>query len=102
MQIYIGGRPFVVRDAERPTDGFSLLDKAEKLEQAEQRLKADILKEARQYGGIILIHEEITDTSGSTSIAPAWLAADFVQTPLELFQSKLVAPTLTDLIRSQW
>lgn len=86
--VYIGGRSYILRDSERPKDGITFTDSADNLEQMESRLKEDILKEAKRYGGVVLIHEEqpIPD-SKDTKIVPVWVAADEVKTPKELFQS---------------
>ncbi len=46
LQVYISGRPFVLRDASEPRRTLKLSDRAENLEEIERRLKADILAEA--------------------------------------------------------
>jgi len=47
--VYIGSRPFVLRDATEPRQNLQFADRAETLEAAEQRLKDDILSEAAKY-----------------------------------------------------
>lgn len=47
--VYIGSRPFVLRDAAEPRQKLQFADRAETLEAAEQRLKDDILAEAAKY-----------------------------------------------------
>jgi len=47
--VYIGSRPFVLRDAAEPRRNLRFADRAETLEAAEQRLKDDILAEAAKY-----------------------------------------------------
>ena len=47
--VYIGSRPFVLRDAAEPRNKLQFADRAETLEAAEQRLKDDILAEAAKY-----------------------------------------------------
>lgn len=47
-QVYISGRPFVLRDASEPRRTLKLSDRAENLEAIEQRLKTDILVEANK------------------------------------------------------
>jgi len=47
--VYIGSRPFVLRDAAEPRQNLQFADRAETLEAAEQRLKDDILAEAAKY-----------------------------------------------------
>ena len=44
--VYLSGRPFVLRDASEPRRTLSLSDRAENLEDIEQRLKTDILQES--------------------------------------------------------
>ncbi|KAJ1393324.1 Protein-tyrosine phosphatase-like [Sesbania bispinosa] len=60
--VYINGRPFVLRDVERP---FSNLEytgiNRERVEQMEARLKEDILMEAERYGNKILVTDELPD-----------------------------------------
>ncbi len=46
FQVYISGRPFVLRDASEPRRTLKLSDRAENLEAIELRLKNDILSEA--------------------------------------------------------
>ena len=48
-QVYISGRPFVIRDATDPRRALKLSDRAENLEAIEQRLTADILAESAKY-----------------------------------------------------
>lgn len=48
-QVYISGRPFVIRDATEPRRALKLSDRAENLEAIEQRLTADILAESAKY-----------------------------------------------------
>jgi hypothetical protein len=53
-----------------------------RLEKVEERLKSDIVKEAKSLGGLILVHQELLDGT----IVPCYIAADKVQTPKEVFQ----------------
>ena len=46
FEVYISGRPFVLRDASEPRRTLKLSDRAENLEEIERRLKADILAES--------------------------------------------------------
>lgn len=80
-QLYIGGRPFVLRDAEKPYDGISLSGRGSQLEAIEDRLKQDVLREGRRYGGCVLVHEELDNGK----LVANWVAADEIRTPLELF-----------------
>lgn len=47
--MYIGTRPFVLRDAVDPKQNLQIADSAEILEAVEQRLKEDILREAARW-----------------------------------------------------
>ena len=70
--IYVGGRPFVLREAERPVSTFELSIRADNLEAIESRLKQDILRESAKYGGLLMVHEE----TASGQIEPTWIAVD--------------------------
>ncbi len=70
--IYVGGRPFVLREAERPVSTFSLSMRADNLEAIESRLKNDILREASKHGGLLMVHEE----TATGHIEPTWIAVD--------------------------
>jgi hypothetical protein len=47
--VYISGKPFVLRDGSVPKTTLALSDRAENLEGIEDRLKSDILKEAKKW-----------------------------------------------------
>lgn len=85
--IYINGKPFVLREVERPYKNmleYTGIDR-ERVERMEARLKDDILKESERYGGdIMVIHE-----SEDGKIYDAWehVNINVVQTPLEVFKS---------------
>ncbi|KAI4378225.1 hypothetical protein MLD38_015734 [Melastoma candidum] len=84
--IYINGKPFVLREVERPYKNmleYSGIDQ-ERVEKMEARLKEDILREAGRYGGAIMVIHETEDGQ----IFDAWEHVDSrsVQTPLEVFQ----------------
>lgn len=70
--IYVGGRPFVLREAERPVSTFELSIRADNLEAIESRLKQDILRESSKYGGLLMVHEE----TATGQIEPTWIAVD--------------------------
>ncbi|KAF8577784.1 hypothetical protein K439DRAFT_1417887 [Ramaria rubella] len=77
--VYISGRPYVLRDGAEPRKNLALSDRAENLEDIEQRLKMDILSEAARFGGLILTHLETdvtTKTEGEGAIVPTWTEAD--------------------------
>lgn len=85
--VYIGTRPFVLRDATDPRQNLQVADSADILEAVEQRLKEDILKEAATFGGLVLTHNEQEDSDGR--ILPTWTAADpsIVKTSREVWES---------------
>lgn len=85
--IYINGKPFVLREVERPYKNmleYTGID-CERVERMEARLKEDILREARHYGGAIMVIHETNDGQ----IFDAWehVNSDVIQTPLEVFKS---------------
>ncbi|KAG8865965.1 hypothetical protein FRC20_009226 [Serendipita sp. 405] len=88
--VYIGTRPFVLRDVIDPKQNLQVADSAEILEAVEQRLKEDILNEAAKFGGLVLTHNEQEDSGGI--ILPTWTAADSqtVKTSREVWESMKV------------
>ncbi|KAJ0650990.1 putative protein-tyrosine phosphatase [Helianthus annuus] len=85
--IYINGKPFVLREVERPYKNmleYTGIDR-ERVERMEARLKEDILKESERYGGDIMVIHETEDGK----IYDSWehVSKDVVQTPLEVFKS---------------
>ncbi|GAA6033114.1 hypothetical protein JCM8097_002951 [Rhodosporidiobolus ruineniae] len=81
--LYIGGQPYVLREASYPTRTYSISDRAENLEEIEARLKQDVLRESARYGGLVLVHSE----SPTGQLQPTWIATDEVLTARELFSS---------------
>ncbi|XP_059625500.1 uncharacterized protein LOC132268723 isoform X2 [Cornus florida] len=84
--IYINGKPFVLREVERPYKNmleYTGIDR-ERVERMEARLKEDILREAERYGGAIMVIHETDDGQ----IFDAWehVSSDLIQTPLEVFR----------------
>ncbi|KAK7392157.1 hypothetical protein VNO78_20587 [Psophocarpus tetragonolobus] len=96
--VYINGRPFVLRDVERP---FSNLEytgiNRERVEQMEARLKEDILMEAARYGNKILVTDELPDGQ----MVDQWesVSSNSVKTPLEVYQELQVEGYLVDYER---
>ncbi|KNE61257.1 hypothetical protein AMAG_18757 [Allomyces macrogynus ATCC 38327] len=80
--LYINGRPYVLRDADAPQQNLRSLTgiARARLEQLEARLKDEVIAEASRYHGLVLVHDELV----SGQVIPCWLAADVVQTPLDL------------------
>ncbi|KAI8635991.1 inositol hexakisphosphate-domain-containing protein [Parasitella parasitica] len=83
--VYLNGSPYVLREYADPMQNMSafLGINAVRLEKVEERLKVDVVKEAKSMGGLLLVHQELPDGS----IVPCYIAADKVQTPKEVFQS---------------
>ncbi len=61
--IYIGGKPFVVRDADRPAINVHKFGgkEPELLERSEAALKDDVLRELNFHEGKILLHSRRAD-----------------------------------------
>ncbi|PIA40733.1 hypothetical protein AQUCO_02400064v1 [Aquilegia coerulea] len=96
--VYINGRPFVLRDVERP---FSNLEytgiNRERVEQMESRLKEDILQEAARYGNKILVTDELPDGQMVDQWEP--VTHDSVKTPVEVYEELQVEGYLVDYER---
>ncbi|WFC98121.1 hypothetical protein MYAM1_000844 [Malassezia yamatoensis] len=84
--IYVGDRPFVLREAHKPKESLNLSDRAENLESIEKRLKMDILAEAERWNGLLLVHEEHASTG---ELVPTWVAVQDqdVRTMREVWKS---------------
>ncbi|KAJ3362184.1 hypothetical protein HDU91_003541 [Kappamyces sp. JEL0680] len=58
--IFLNRKPFVIRDAKSPLKNINtyhgILTK--RLEQVEERLKEDIMREQHRWNGLVLVHEE--------------------------------------------
>ncbi|KAI8886446.1 hypothetical protein K501DRAFT_177643 [Backusella circina FSU 941] len=82
--VYLNGTPYVLREYADPLQNMSafLGINSVRLEKVEERLKADVLKEAKSLGGLLLVHQELSDGT----IVPCYIAADKIQTPKEVFQ----------------
>ncbi|CAO3598194.1 unnamed protein product [Absidia cylindrospora] len=83
--VYLNGYPYVLREYANPMHNmlsFSGIN-ASRLEMVEERLKADVIKEANALGGLLLVHQEIDDGT----VVPCFIAADQVKTPKEVFLS---------------
>ncbi len=74
-----------LRDAKKPLKNITTYHgiMASRLEQVEQRLKEDIIREQSRWNGLVLVHEERSDSS----VLPNWMAIDHVQTPREVFET---------------
>ncbi|CAI5507986.1 unnamed protein product [Closterium sp. Naga37s-1] len=83
--IYINGRPFVLREVERPFTNleYTGINRA-RVEQMEARLKKDVLREAGRYSNKIMVSDELPDGQMVDQWEP--VGPDSVQTPLEVYQ----------------
>ncbi|KAF1002509.1 uncharacterized protein LOC141701120 [Apium graveolens] len=84
--IYINGKPFVLREVERPYKNmleYRGIDR-ERVEGMEARLKDDILREAKLYDGAIMVIHENDD--GKIFVGWEHVSPEVVKTPLEVFQ----------------
>lgn len=59
--VYLNGFPYVLREYADPMQNMTafLGINAARLEKVEERLKADIMKEAKSMGGLLLVHHEL-------------------------------------------
>lgn len=82
--LYINGRPFVVREADKPFANleYTGIDR-DRVEDMEGRLKADVLAEAGLYGGMVMVAHE----DDSFQVIEEWEAVTEVdvQTPAEVY-----------------
>ncbi|CAI5457453.1 unnamed protein product [Closterium sp. Yama58-4] len=83
--IYINGRPFVLREVERPFTNleYTGINRA-RVEQMEARLKKDVLREAARYSNKIMVSDELPDGQMVDQWEP--VGPDSVQTPLEVYE----------------
>ncbi|ONK62988.1 uncharacterized protein A4U43_C07F10230 [Asparagus officinalis] len=96
--VYINGRPFVLRDVERPFSNleYTGINRA-RVEQMESRLKEDILLEAARYGNKILVTDELPDGQMVDQWEP--VMHDSIKTTLEVYEELQVEGYLVDYER---
>ncbi|KAG1680951.1 hypothetical protein FOA52_009910 [Chlamydomonas sp. UWO 241] len=96
--VYINGAPFVVREADQPFSNleYTGIDKR-RVEAMEDRLKSDILAEAKRMGNQILVVHENADLTLFDHWEPV-TAAD-VQTPGEVFDELAADGFSVDYLR---
>jgi protein-tyrosine phosphatase len=89
--IYLNDRSFVLRDIEHPFRNLKDFQKIDwrRIEEIENRLKQDVLREAERNGGNILIHREL----GEDDLRPCWEAVTkgTVKTSREIYDEVLRA-----------
>lgn len=83
--VYINGRSFTVREEAHPFENSTAFkgQSGDQVENADARLKAEVLREAKENGGRFLTHGETADGS----VVPQWVEIneDSVQTPREVY-----------------
>lgn len=59
--MYLNGCPYVLREYANPMENMNMFwgINTSRLEKVEERLKADVIKEADAMGGLILAHQEL-------------------------------------------
>lgn len=77
--------PFVLRDSDTPLSNIKRYAgiNSSRLEAMEDRLKDDVVNEAKQFGGLLLVHDELH--ANDIRVVPTWTAVDEIQTPREIF-----------------
>ncbi|KAF9243458.1 inositol hexakisphosphate-domain-containing protein [Melanogaster broomeanus] len=86
--IYVAGRPHVLRLVDKPLENVEATGVTTAMvETMEERFKNDILRELRQGGGRILLHDEVEDRPGVFSIIPIWetVSEEDIMTPRDVF-----------------
>lgn len=84
--LYVNGRPYVLRIVKDPVTNLEMTGIiSERVEMMEDRLKIDVLREAEQFGGKLLLHEE---DALSGNIIPVWetVSVENVETTSEIVQ----------------
>ncbi|KAG5504474.1 hypothetical protein JKF63_04926 [Porcisia hertigi] len=96
--LYVGDRPFVFRDLAAPYVNVELTGiQTEKVELVEYELKRDVLKEAEQYDGKFLVHDE----GSPGELVGVWVSAneETVKTLREIYDELLVKQFRCHMLR---
>lgn len=96
--LYVGDRPFVFRDLAAPYVNVELTGiQTEKIELVEYELKRDVLKEATQYDGKFLVHDE----GNPGELVGAWEVAneETVKTLREVYDELVVKQFRCQMLR---
>lgn len=96
--LYVGDRPFVFRDLAAPYVNVELTGiQTEKIEIVEYELKRDVLKEASEYDGKFLVHDE----GNPGELVGAWEPAtdETVKTLREVYDELLVKAFRCQMLR---
>jgi hypothetical protein len=84
--IYVNGRPFVLREVERPFTNLEYTGiNRQRVEQMEDRLKEDVLQEATRYAKKIMVSDELPDGQMIDQWEP--VGPNSIQTPFEVYES---------------
>ncbi|KAI0685965.1 inositol hexakisphosphate-domain-containing protein [Cytidiella melzeri] len=87
--IYIAGRPHVLRLIDRPLENVEATGVAtDVVERMEERFKKDVLREVREGGGRILLHDEVEERPGVFSLIPIWeeVSEEDIMTPRNVYE----------------
>ncbi|KPA83822.1 hypothetical protein ABB37_02031 [Leptomonas pyrrhocoris] len=96
--LYVGDRPFVFRDLAAPYVNVELTGiQTEKIEIVEYELKRDVLKEASEYDGKFLVHDE----GNPGELVGVWESAteETVKTLREVYEELLVKAFRCQMLR---
>lgn len=84
--IYVNGRPFVLREVERPFTNLEYTGiNRQRVEQMEARLKVDVLEEAARYANKIMVSDELPDGQMIDQWEP--VGPNSILTPFEVYES---------------
>ncbi|KAF9223711.1 hypothetical protein BS17DRAFT_802243 [Gyrodon lividus] len=86
--LYVAGRPHVLRLVDKPLENVEATGVTTSMvENMEERFKKDVLRELRQGGGRILLHDEVEERPGIFSIIPIWeiVSEEDIMTPRDVF-----------------
>eukprot|EP00850_Spirogloea_muscicola_P002322 SM000009S23451 [mRNA] locus=s9:35424:44183:- [translate_table: standard] len=87
--VYIHGMPFVLRESNQPVSTYKHIGiEGPVVEEMEERMKADILNEAAQYNGQVLLHREVVNEAhGGSDVIGYWdsVSPKDVCTPAEIY-----------------
>ncbi|KAG6374346.1 inositol hexakisphosphate-domain-containing protein [Boletus reticuloceps] len=86
--VYVAGRPHVLRLVDKPLENVEATGVTTVMvETMEERFKKDVLRELRQGGGRILLHDEVEERPGVFTIIPIWEAVSEgdIMTPRDVF-----------------
>ncbi|KAH0833089.1 inositol hexakisphosphate-domain-containing protein [Lanmaoa asiatica] len=86
--VYVAGRPHVLRLVDKPLENVEATGVTTAMvETMEERFKQDVLRELRQGGGRILLHDEVEERPGVFAIIPIWetVSEEDIMTPRDVF-----------------